>query len=232
MTPNAKTMGEPAPEIRLVVFDWGGVLIRICRSLAEACERVGLPSREVAAHPELRVSRQELSGRYQLGLMDDDAYFAAAAERTNGAYTEQEIRAIHDAWLIGEYEGAGDLVDELHAAGVVTALLSNTNAAHHRRQLRRDDGTFEFPTPAKLGHHAFSHELGLSKPDREIYRAAARSYGFEGQESSILFFDDLDENIDAARACGWHAELIDHTGDTAAQMRAALAFYGVLPRID
>ncbi len=220
-----------AEGVSVVVFDWGGVLIRICRSLEEACLRLGIEHRAVAAHPELRVSRKELSGQYQLGLMGCDEYFRAAAERTGGAYTEVEIRAIHDAWLIGEYEGVGDLVDELHGAGLATALLSNTNAGHALRQATTNrDGGLEFPTPAKLRFRAMSHEMGIAKPDAGIYRAAAALFGMTGRERELLFFDDLEENIEAARACGWRAELIDHEADTTAQMRAALAGHGVVLR--
>lgn len=223
------TTRETGSEIGCVVFDWGGVLIRICRSLREACERVGIEYREVAAHPELRVSRQELSGRYQLGEMDCDSYFAAAAERTNGAYSEAEVRAIHDAWLIEEYAGVSDLIDELNAAGVTTALLSNTNASHAARQLANGaGGGLEFPAPSKLTFRAMSHELKIAKPENGIYTAAAEMYGFAGRESALLFFDDLEENVEAARRLGWEAELIDHEGDTAGRMRGHLARYGVL----
>jgi FMN phosphatase YigB (HAD superfamily) len=38
----------------------------------------------------------------------------------------------------------------------------------------------------------------------------------------ILFFDDLPENIDGARAAGWRAVLIDPDGDPAAQVMTAL----------
>jgi FMN phosphatase YigB (HAD superfamily) len=43
-----------------------------------------------------------------------------------------------------------------------------------------------------------------------------------------VFFDDLAENISAARACGWNAVHIDHTGDTAAQVLAGLRAHGAL----
>ena len=216
-------------DVGVVVFDWGGVLIRICRSLEEACERVGIAFRDTAAHPDLRVSRRELSGRYQLGLMGCDAYFASAAERTGGAYSEAEIRAIHDAWLIEEYAGVSALIDEIHAAGLRTALLSNTNASHAARQFTKGaDGELEFPAPSKLTFRVMSHELNVSKPDAAIYQKAAAMTGFAGREGGLLFFDDLEENVEAARALGWKAELIDHEGDTAAQMRGFLRSHAVL----
>jgi len=221
-------MGES--KIGLVVFDWGGVLIKICRSLQEACERTGIEYRDVAAHPELRVSRQELSGQYQLGLMTCDEYFAKAADRTGGAYSEAEIRTLHDAWLIGEYEGVSDLIDEIHAAGLQTALLSNTNASHAMRQSSRNaDGSLEFPAPSKLGYRAMSHELGVAKPERSIYDRTLATCGFEGRAAEAIFFDDLQENIDAALGLGWNSALIDHEGDTAGQMRKVLCAGLVLP---
>ena len=43
----------------------------------------------------------------------------------------------------------------------------------------------------------------------------------------VIFFDDLEENIAAARSIGWTAHQIDHTRDTAAQMRYHLTRWGL-----
>jgi FMN phosphatase YigB (HAD superfamily) len=43
----------------------------------------------------------------------------------------------------------------------------------------------------------------------------------------VLFFDDLKENIDAAAALGWQCVHIDHTTDTAAQIRRGVAGAGI-----
>jgi FMN phosphatase YigB (HAD superfamily) len=67
--------------------------------------------------------------------------------------------------------------------------------------------------------------MGLVKPDAEIYRAFERATG--AAPGDVVFFDDLAENVDAARACGWDAVLVDHGGDTAAQVLAALRARGV-----
>ena len=47
--------------------------------------------------------------------------------------------------------------------------------------------------------------------------------------SDLVFFDDLPENVDAARACGWNAVQVDHAGDTAAQVLAGLRAQGAMP---
>jgi HAD superfamily hydrolase (TIGR01509 family) len=75
--------------------------------------------------------------------------------------------------------------------------------------------------------------MRLLKPEREIYAAFARATGFDGAPGSrgrpahIVFFDDLPENVAAARAAGWRAFRVDHSGDTAAQMTRALRGLGV-----
>ena len=64
------------------------------------------------------------------------------------------------------------------------------------------------------------------KPDAAIYQALEVATG--RSSAALLFFDDRADNIDAARARGWHAELIDHRGDPPAEMRAVLQRYGVM----
>ena len=66
----------------------------------------------------------------------------------------------------------------------------------------------------------------LAKPGLDIYHAFVERTGHRA--AGILFFDDLEENVVAARRAGWNAEQIDHTGDTAAQIRGHLREYGVL----
>jgi FMN phosphatase YigB (HAD superfamily) len=64
------------------------------------------------------------------------------------------------------------------------------------------------------------------KPDQRIYRLAEAQLGVAGD--AVVFFDDLEENVDAAQRVGWRAHQIDHTGDTAAQMREHLGSYGIV----
>lgn len=218
-------MAEPP---RIVVFDWGGVLLRICRSWQEGCAAAGLDVRAGTDDPELKAQRRELSMAYQRGELDCDTFFSRVAEATGGRYAADEIERLHDAWLIEEYPGVADLLDALHAVdGVATGLLSNTNHRHWVRQ-RPGEAPAElphFPTAGRVQHPHASHIIGAAKPDEAIYRAFERATGFA--ESDVLFFDDLAENISTAQQIGWRAVQIDHTGDTAAQMRSALAEQGI-----
>lgn len=214
--------------IRCVCFDWGGVILRICRSWAEGCQRAGLPVRGDPTTPAWANVRRGASHEYQLGLIDDAEYYRRISEAGGGVYTPAECEAIHHAWLIEEYPGVTRLIDDLHQQGVTTALLSNTNRAHWSRQFPVFDtpGRQRFASASTLKLRHASHLLGLAKPDDAIYKAFERHTHFHPRE--IVFFDDLPENIDTAAKVGWNTLRIDHTGDTASQMRAELARLRVL----
>ena len=126
---------------------------------------------------------------------------------------------VHHAWIIEPYAGTAALISEIQAAGIRTACLSNTSHSHWGPLL-------EDPAIASLDVHHASHLLGLHKPEAAIYRAFEDAVGLSGKE--IVFFDDLKDNITAARAADWDAIQIDHASETAPQIRSALEQRGVL----
>ncbi len=219
----------PETPIQIVVFDLGGVLVHICRTWEEGCRAAGLPAHEGWDHPESRDVRRALNTVYQRGGMESDEYFAGLAATARGLYTADEIRRIHHAWTLEEYPGVAQLIGRLHGAGLNTGVLSNTNHSHWAR-LSPPVGhpAPEYPSLRLIRHMHASHLLRVAKPDAAIYRQFERLTGFRpgepgsGGGSQIIFFDDLEENVDAARAAGWLAHQIDHTGDTVAQMTLIL----------
>jgi len=100
------------------------------------------------------------------------------------------------AWPKGLFGEAAELVRGL-APGVGRACLSNTNVIHWGHQL-------DSATLAGLFEHTFlSHQIGLVKPDREIYLHVIEALGCAPGE--ILFLDDNAPNVEAGRACGLDA---------------------------
>ncbi len=203
--------------VRGVVFDLGGVLVRICRSWSEACARAGVQYHERVASPEQIEARRAVRDAYETGRIGCDEFFRRVAATTGGLVSSGEFERVHRAWIIGEYEGVRDLIRSLRTAGLATGVLSNTNHAHWS-DLRQ--GVVNL-----VDHPHASHLLGVAKPDREIYRAFEEAARLPAP--GLVFFDDLPANIEGARAAGWDAVWIDHEGDTAAQMRSALRTRGV-----
>jgi HAD superfamily hydrolase (TIGR01509 family) len=213
--------------VKIVVFDLGGVVVRICRSLKEAGERCGIEVREEDITAERRAERRAIHAEYERGRMGCEEFFVAIAKTTGGKYTPEQFRTMHMSWIIEEYAGVAELIDDLHAAGIATGVLSNTNASHWgQMQGVAGVSAAKFPATTKPQHRHASHLLGVAKPEVGIYREFEKRVGFMPRE--IVFFDDLPENIRAAHAAGWGGHVIDHMGDTAGQMRSWLRGQGIL----
>lgn len=229
MSTRSNEASAPATNnVKIVCFDWGGVIVRIVRTWSEACARAGLDVRGGSATSEWSARRKPVANAYQEGRLTCEEFHSRLSESMGGLYSPQEISRIHDAWLIEEYRGVDRVIDALLSSKhIETALLSNTNHGHWARQAPVAGKEIpHFPTAGRLKHKHASHLMGLAKPGIEIYRAFERLTGFSG--SQILFFDDLADNIAAARSIGWRAEQIDHLGDTASQIEAHLRTHGVL----
>lgn len=218
-------MTTPDP-IRCICFDAGGVIVKHHRSWEQACLATGIPLKEGHSEPERVAARRALHARYTVGAIGCDEFYASLAAACAGLYSEREVRTLHHHWITGEYEGVGEIIARLNRlASVETALLSNTCATHWERMLPGGGMSAEFPSISLLRHKHASHLMGHAKPDEAIYRAFEVATGFLAGE--ILFFDDLPENIRAARERGWRAELIDYTIPTAPQISRLLTQCGV-----
>jgi len=177
--------------IRNVVFDVGGVLLRLryqrfidylsaagidMTDLPRWLERVDL-----AAHERGEVSGEEMLGR-----------IAAMAARP---LDPDELR---ERWL-DMFERASEMFDL--AAGLMNDyrvyLLSNVGDLHWRHLDERYG-------LERLTHGVVaSFRVGAVKPSAEIYREAERRLGLE--PAATVFIDDLAPNVAGAVNCGWRA---------------------------
>ena len=109
-------------------------------------------------------------------------------------------------------------VERLRAAGIPCHVAS-TQERHRARYLESAMGL-----ASRFDRLFFSCYLGVRKPDPEFYRRVTLELGVP--PASLLFFDDQQANVDAARAAGWHAELYE-IGDS---LLPALSRHGVITR--
>jgi putative hydrolase of the HAD superfamily len=209
--------GSSESSIQLVVFDLGRVLVRICNDWRHACERIGI---EPPAQIEDAQTQSQLLAAFQLAEIGGLglAQFAERAGPLMGLSANQ-VHAMSDAFILGPYPGATDLLDELSRAGVRTACLSNTN--EHHWGLLSQPGHRAFLPMDRLNHRFASHLIRSRKPDEAIYSHVERETGVAG--IAILFFDDVAENIEAAKRRGWNVQRIDSALDEPiGQIRSAL----------
>ena len=204
----------PKSRVEFVCFDLGGVLVRLATGWEDACRRanVSLNHHDPAAWQRHR----ELLARYETGEFDEAGYLARLPECLPGVTADTVCRAF-DAFLLGPYPGVEELLLALRATdGVVTGCLSNTNQRHWRTLTRHAD----YAPLRHLRHRFASHETRAMKPARDAYRHVERATGFRADQ--ILFFDDKTENVDAARAVGWHAEHVVAADNPIEQLREIL----------
>ncbi|MEM6268932.1 MAG: HAD family phosphatase [Bacteroidota bacterium] len=182
--------------IRNLIFDLGGVLYaidnqrsyRAFRALVPAAVRPHYPAHpgEVAAHPIFR--------EFEKGSVSP-AEFREHFRRQYGITAmDEDIDAAWNALLIGVIPGRiADLRTLAERYRLV--LLSNTNVIHVDH-FREDVGELFACFP----HRYLSFEMGMRKPDAEIFSYVLECEKIIAEET--LFIDDTPENITGAAQLG------------------------------
>jgi len=111
----------------------------------------------------------------------------------------------------GPVPGSAELVEALAARGV--PLYAVTNFGAEFWEIFR-------PTEPVLDHFCDIVVSGvekLAKPDPAIFRLAERRFGHAPE--AMLFIDDSERNVEAARVCGWQAHHFIDAESLAAELR-------------
>ena len=197
--------------VKAVIFDFGGVLLRTedpgGRRRWE--KRLGLQTGEL----DRIVFGSGTTDRSMVGLAtQDDVWQRVAARLGLDDETLQELR--RDFW-------SGDQLDVelvqfvrgLHRR-YKTAILSNAWPGARQAFVQR------FGLGDAVDEIIVSSEECIAKPDARIYRIAAERLGVAPQE--VLFVDDMEENVEAARAIGMRGIRFSNTRQAVAEIQKHL----------
>jgi epoxide hydrolase-like predicted phosphatase len=200
---------------RAVLFDLGNVVLHI------DWEPVFAHWAARSVHPKDEVRRRfRIDEPYRLhetGHLDAAGYFAHLRKTLGLQCDDDQIRAGWNANLGPEIADTIAVIDALRERGVPCHALSNTNALHLEAIERA------YPALLPRFERVFvSHEIGLRKPSPESFRHVLDTLDLDPGE--VLFFDDLQPNVDGARALGIDAVLVRGPQD----VRAAVAARGLL----
>ena len=182
-----------------MVFDFGGVLITpITNQVGQIAQRHGVTTevllqvllgpRDSGDHPWHRAERGEIA------VSQIQALLTPYAEAAGLVLEGDEIDALLAPGGYTRLEAMAQRVQALRAAGLATALLTNT-FAEFRPTMARDVSFDWFDAVVE------SFAVGARKPEPAIYEATARLLGVEHHE--IVYLDDFDQNLEPARALGW-----------------------------
>jgi len=175
-----------------LLFDLGNVVIEIDlnRALAHWATHGRCDKRLIRD----RFRHDHAYDQHERGNIDLKAYFSALRTSLGVEISDADLRDGWNAILIGAMTGISDL---LASAAERFPLYAFTNSnPEHQKCL--SDRFAELLRPFK--QIFVSSEIGLRKPEPDAYRHVVDVIG--APASRILFFDDLIENVEGARACG------------------------------
>jgi putative hydrolase of the HAD superfamily len=210
MTP-ARPVAQLSPDAAdALLFDIGRVVINIDFGKALACwaGHAGCDVAELAS----RFVPDESYRQHETGKLSDAEYFAALRASLGIGITDAQFLEGWNAIFTGEMP---DIANQLARAAKRLPLyaFSNTNPAHvaHFPSLYAD--------VLKHFREVFvSSTIGLRKPDAEAYHHVVQAIGVPA--SRIVFFDDVAENVEGARAVGIHAVQVRSSADIAEALQA------------
>ncbi|HKL80110.1 MAG TPA: HAD family phosphatase [Mobilitalea sp.] len=97
---------------------------------------------------------------------------------------------------VREYDYSSELIEKLKTNGYKVYLLSNYNGTNYEHAKKN------FSFISKVDGGLISYEVGIVKPDMEIYEALIAKYNITPCEA--VFLDDSKENTEAAASLGFH----------------------------
>lgn len=188
-----------------LVFDFGNVLVDIDfgRAFAVWARCAGLPAGEVQS----RFQFGDAYRAHECGAIDIHAYFASLRRSLDISITDEEFLSGWDAILGDPLPGIEPLVARL-AAERPLFVFSNTNPTHAARIVSH------YGSLMRHFRHLFtSCELGARKPEAEAYARLASRIG--APANTLVFFDDLEENVAGARRAGLQAHRVSSAAEIA-----------------
>ena len=178
-----------------LLVDYGGVLTtNLFRSFGDFCTAEGLDPHAVAGAFAGDREARRLLVRFEKGELEEREFEVALAEKlgvSDGGLIDRLFAGIAPEPMVIQAVAAA------RRQGVRCGLLSNSWG--HRYDRTRWDELFDATV--------VSGEIGMRKPDPEIYALAAERLSLPPQE--IVFVDDIQHNLGPAEEIGMST--IHHT---------------------
>jgi putative hydrolase of the HAD superfamily len=193
-----------------LLFDLGRVVFRIDfdQALATWARHAGCTAADLTA----RFVRDESYRHHETGAISDEAYFDSLRRGLGITISDAQFLEGWNAIFAGEMEGIAEQL--LRAAPHLPLyVFSNTNRAHVDYFSKAYADTL---SPFRALY--YSSTIGHRKPDAAAFDHVVGAMGVPA--SRVVFFDDLAENVEGARARGMKAVLVTSSRDVADALTA------------
>lgn len=203
--------------IKNLLFDLGGVIMDIEKDrCVKAFEAIGLKD------ANRYFGEYSQNGPFKLieeGMIDIDNFRRELRQAISSEVSDKQIDDAFCRFLIGIPEHRLTALRELRKSYRIY-MLSNTNPIMWASKIK-DEFTHEgLNREDYFDGIVTSFEAKALKPDIKIFNYAVAKLGIEPNET--LFFDDSQQNLDAAAGLGFHTVLV-RPGDEFSQLLEEVA---------
>ena len=179
--------------IDTIIFDFGDIFINLDKqATVDGLKKIGLSS--------WNEDLDRLNISFEKGQISRDNFLLGIQKHIPNA-TIEDILAAWNAVLLDFPLHRLEFL-QLLSQKYRLFLLSNTDAIHIDYFEQREGASFYGDFYQCFEKVYFSYEMGMRKPDAEIYHALIRQH--ELSPKRTLFVDDKKDNTDAAKALGLH----------------------------
>jgi putative hydrolase of the HAD superfamily len=175
--------------IKAVVFDLGGVLVK----LAPLSEVFGQSTGEPDTVFWHRWLHSEVVRQFETGQSTLDEFVADIRSELDLSLSHDELIQRHRNFVRGLYPGVSNLLSRLKKTHLLVSL-SNNNPVHWPIMMN------DYGLENQFDFHFPSHETGLIKPDHNAFENIMSNLNLQSDE--MLFIDDNQVNVDAAKNVG------------------------------
>jgi putative hydrolase of the HAD superfamily len=187
--------------VDFLIFDLGNVIIDIDYHHTFRLIKSKVPDQFHSRVDQFYVT--DFHKAYEKGKIDSPTFRNEVRNYFEQSWSDAEVDELWNS-LLGKIPSYRlDLVKKLRQTHQV-GVLSNTNEIHIEgvyEHLRKDFQAENFDP--FFDSIFYSHEMGMAKPDVEIYEKLVSELGTIPER--VLFFDDLLANVEGARKVGIQA---------------------------
>ena len=193
-------IGDMLQGIKNIIFDLGGVIYAIdYQATIKAFEALGIKDFEQIY---AKAGQSDLFDTLETGRISKTEFLSEIKSYLNSSISDDDVINAWNAMLIDFMPDALKCLKDM-SGDYRIFLLSNTNEIHIKEIKSRVGEAFYTEFCQLFEEVYLSHDLGLRKPDTEVFTHIIREKGIGPNET--LFIDDSPQHVEGAVQAGLNA---------------------------
>ena len=187
-------------EFENIIFDFGGVIINIdYEATINAFKDLGISDFDALYS---QAAQSDLFDAIETGRISPQHFINGILQLLPAGVTPNQVVHAWNAMILDIPKERIEFLQQLSQTHDIY-LLSNTNSIHIDKAMREWNNKTQADINDIFKKVYLSHEMGMRKPDVEIFRHVCQEQGLD--PSKTLFIDDSIQHIHGAREAGLHA---------------------------